>query len=154
MLALATGLSLLGIATTLSSGAPPRASPASVSVESTPVNPAPPEADPLTSAFPVNLTGGAAIVGLTRLALPPQTERPLKMVSGTMMLIVESGAVDLSSRDGDRADTDSLILRHGDQTVLASGLVNIVKNTSALPATVLVVTIRSATVPLSHRQAS
>jgi quercetin dioxygenase-like cupin family protein len=148
MLALATGVGLLGVAATVN--VEPIVRPVATAIPdmtATPASDGVAVAEPLLADASVELPAGAAALRLARLGLPPGTGLPSRTASGPALLAVERGTASVRSEGAvwvghglDAAQVETT-LHPGERIVVAPGVFYAVRNDGPASAVVLVVTI-------------
>jgi hypothetical protein len=148
ILALATGLGLLGVAATLTQDpiiVPPATAATGAPADATPTAVVLPETEPPDANTPVPLPSGLATARVERRMLGPGVALAPVVASGPTVLIVETGTVAVKTDgavwvgyglDGAHVDT---VLRRGEWAVVHAGSVHTVRNGGPAPAVVLVV---------------
>jgi hypothetical protein len=159
ILALATGVGLLGVAATLQA-APvavvPATATAGATAEATATENSAPPPDPLAAGVPVELPDGPALVRVERLGLAPGTVLPPVAAAGLAALVVEAGTVGVLVRDdgwvltgtnhpwvraGSGETEFGALLGSGEHLTLRPGSVATLRNTGPAPAAVVVVAV-------------
>ena len=150
----ATGLSLLGVAATITPAPVVLVATATVGTtpQATPGGTATPEPTSIAAAVTLPSSGGPVALRVSHLALAPGAVRPPVVASASVALIAEQGTVGVRTYgvgDGGRLLDDAqadTVLRRGDHLVVGTGTVRTVRNTGPMPAAVLVVAIEPALV--------
>jgi quercetin dioxygenase-like cupin family protein len=158
ILALATGVGMLGVATTLSQDPIVLATATATVVPTVPPTATPPAAaspvtDSLVAHIPVQLPTGSVVLSVARLTLRPDEVLPPAEASDPIVLLVESGAVAVrlahaalanQGLDETRFDT---VLHRGQQVVVSAGMIHALRNAGQTPAVVLVMTVAAEATP-------